>query len=37
MLNNWRTAPQAMFNGLAQFHQARMCHENKLVGEEIAR
>merc|ERR1719245_367638 len=28
---------QALYNGLAQFHQGRLCKENKSVGEEIAR
>ncbi len=28
---------QALFNGLAQFHQGRVCNESKAVGEEIAR
>ena len=28
---------QAIYNGLAQFHQARVCNAGKVIGEEIAR
>jgi len=28
---------QALYNGLAQLHQARVCNADKAVGEEIAR
>ena len=28
---------QAIYNGLAQYHQSRVCNEQKAVGEEIAR
>ena len=28
---------QAIYNGLAQYHQSRMCNASKAVGEEIAR
>lgn len=28
---------QAIYNGLAQFHQSRVCNASKSVGEEIAR
>lgn len=28
---------QAIYHGLAQYHQSRLCNANKAVGEEIAR
>ena len=28
---------QAIYNGLAQYHQSRVCNADKTVGEEIAR
>lgn len=28
---------QALYNGIAQFHQARVCNANKAIGEEISR
>lgn len=28
---------QAIYNGLAQYHQSRICNAQKAVGEEIAR
>ena len=28
---------QAIYNGLAQFHQSKVCNEQKAIGEEIAR
>ncbi len=28
---------QAIYNGLAQYHQSRICNASKAVGEEIAR
>jgi len=28
---------QAIYNGLAQYHQSRMCNAEKVIGEEIAR
>ena len=28
---------QARYNGLAQFHQSKVCNEQKAIGEEIAR
>merc|ERR1712020_789761 len=28
---------QAIYNGLAQYHQSKLCNEQKGVGEEIAR
>merc|ERR1719400_2904823 len=28
---------QALYNGLSQFHQSKVCNANKSVGEEIAR
>ena len=28
---------QAIYNGLAQYHQSKLCNEQKAVGEEIAR
>ena len=28
---------QAIYNGLAQYHQSKICNEQKAVGEEIAR
>ena len=28
---------QAIYNGLAQYHQSRVCNEQKSIGEEIAR
>ncbi|CAK1543724.1 unnamed protein product [Leptosia nina] len=31
------TTKQATFRGLTHYYQAKVCHENKAVGEEIAR
>lgn len=31
------TAKQATFRGLTHYYQAKVCNENKAVGEEIAR
>ena len=28
---------QAIYNGLAQYHQSKVCNEQKAIGEEIAR
>ncbi len=28
---------QAIYNGLAQYHQSKVCNASKSVGEEIAR
>lgn len=28
---------QALYNGLSQFHQAKVCNTNKAIGEEISR
>ena len=37
---NWMpnvAGKQAIYHGLAQYYQSRLCNANKSVGEEIAR